>query len=847
MKVESSRQIRVGCAAGLLFIFGSSFLLGMENNLLKTNPGFEAGEEGWTFATDSMGEISADAAQSGGQGLRIRDDSPHTGSSVMSERIPVTPGAGYLLSFWARTVSDGGMGVYLRYYDEGGRKPISSDHIDISSKQTSWKFHELNSIAPENAATVEIWIHSYGPTRVVADIDELSLIPSTFTARPPWVPQYKISPEEKSRLTEADVVGPDGLVYPNWREAGVPGGIPNVATVIGPDFFQSLENQDVSIRLREAIHKVAAAGGGAVSLPAGTFYLDRPVIIRDSGVVLRGAGRDQTRLIFRDRIPRGEIRLFNWSETGNQIGPGGVVEIQTNPKDLSVLQVEAAGEVLKKASRETEGKGWGNRFALRLDGNYLFSHLGPGDHDLVATATYANGDHFTNTLKISLDQDASPQVSPDQNGILALIGAGKKGNPIQLTQDGKRGDRKLSIAKEHGLRAGDRVLLDAPVTERWSQLVGNTSKASHFRQYAYEIAEASDDSITLTQPLRIEFPTIDGSFVQKAGYVENSGIEDLTIEQQAIPEAPNAVKPVSLRYWYPIEDLWMDGVTSSYAWGCWIRNVSVVNAGRNPIFLTRSKFSEVRDCEADGALFKGGGGTGYVGLERSFDCLMDSVVTHNMRHAPNLQWGAAGNVVRNGRFYGSDAQWHAGWTNENLMEGNLIVSDLNDIANNNTYGYGLFSTGPKDPIHGPEGPRNVAYRNDVASPKDGLYMQGGNEAWIIVYNRFRIADGRAVYAGNLSFDHIIRGNTFILEKAADPAVLLESLNCTGIELEDNTFYGPVKTVSGFLKGIGKLAREENNRVLPYTDTAPLPDPEAKSIFEWQRTGATPSQGQSQPL
>lgn len=41
---------------------------------------------------------------------------------------------------------------------------------------------------------------------------------------PPWSPQYKIKPQETHRLTPADVVGPDGIVYPNWTRCECKGG-----------------------------------------------------------------------------------------------------------------------------------------------------------------------------------------------------------------------------------------------------------------------------------------------------------------------------------------------------------------------------------------------------------------------------------------------------------------------------------------------------------------------------------------------------------------------------------------------------------------------------------------------
>ena len=39
----------------------------------------------------------------------------------------------------------------------------------------------------------------------------------------PWERQYKIKPNQKARLTAADVIGPDGIVYPNWTKCGVAG------------------------------------------------------------------------------------------------------------------------------------------------------------------------------------------------------------------------------------------------------------------------------------------------------------------------------------------------------------------------------------------------------------------------------------------------------------------------------------------------------------------------------------------------------------------------------------------------------------------------------------------------
>ena len=64
-------------------------------------------------------------------------------------------------------------------------------------------------------------------------------------AKPPWEGQYKIKPYEKDRRTPADIVGPDGLVYPNWTKCGVQGGIPAVKTFTTIEKFGGKANDNL--------------------------------------------------------------------------------------------------------------------------------------------------------------------------------------------------------------------------------------------------------------------------------------------------------------------------------------------------------------------------------------------------------------------------------------------------------------------------------------------------------------------------------------------------------------------------------------------------------------------------
>jgi hypothetical protein len=123
--------------------------------------------------------------------------------------------------------------------------------------------------------------------------------------------------------------------------------------------------------------------------------------------------------------------------------------------------------------------------------------------------------------------------------------------------------------------------------------------------------------------------------------------------------------------------------------------------------------------------------------------------------------------IRKSTFHGSDAQWHAGWTNENLFE--QCVVDAAD--SDGTYGHGGWASPPHDTAHGPKDPRNVVYNCDIHAPKTGIWMGGMNENWLIVHNRLITQAGPGIYARHASFDHIIRGN--VIAVASDrPAVEL---------------------------------------------------------------------------
>ncbi len=640
-------------------------------------------------------------------------------------------------------------------------------------------------------------------TKVFAVVGQLVLDAVESRDVVPWARQYKIRPEHKDRLTAADVVGPDGIVYPNWTRCGVQGGIPTVDVVARIEDFGGLANDDRDDS--EALQKATdAAGraGGTVLIGEGTYCLDRPVTVRHDRVVIRGQGSSRTRLIFRYAIPEPGVTFFT-PDAGATVGRDTRIEMHCRPKGVAKMTLRIDETTIGTWARSTHS---GNTFSFAKQGRDIPRQVPDGAHKLTAIAEYEDGSTRTTEIAIVLDRRfRDTQPAPESRAAILFAGRGTTGRRVALTQDGKRGDTELHLESVEGLQAGDCIYIDGPATPRWKELTQNACQWGMYRNYEAVITSITDRVVTIGQPLRIEFPVIDGSFVREVTPIKYCGVEDLTLEQT--------------------ENLWITSVLFSHGWNCWARGVTIKKCGRFPIYGSMAKWCEIRDCVFDDAWFKGGGGTAYAGWDRCWDCLMENVETFKLRHAPLFQWAASGCVIRKSVFHASDAQWHSGWTHENLIEQCVVES----VRGNGGYGYGMWASPPRDTAHGPNGPRNAVYNCDISSQRAGLWMGGMNENWLILHNRFVVDSGPGVFASTVSFDHIIKGNVFVLKDDKSAMVQLATDDCIGVEAMDNTLYGGDGRITS---GKGSLAISEDNRALPLSRTD-RPTPAVPSIYEWQ--------------
>ncbi len=157
-----------------------------------------------------------------------------------------------------------------------------------------------------------------------------------------------VSPINTQAQSGGEIIPPDRRI--DWAP-GIPGGIPEVPVVKDVMDFGAVADNSTDNRLafNEAISAAAADGGGAVWVPAGTYRFtsanayDSTIDLR-SGVVLRGAGKDATHLVF-DFGGAGvdAIKILAWNY-GNFVSVVGGYEKGSTTLTLSDASSVAAGD-----------------------------------------------------------------------------------------------------------------------------------------------------------------------------------------------------------------------------------------------------------------------------------------------------------------------------------------------------------------------------------------------------------------------------------------------------------------------------------------------------------------------
>jgi hypothetical protein len=219
-----------------------------------------------------------------------------------------------------------------------------------------------------------------------------------------------------------------------------------------------------------------------------------------------------------------------------------------------------------------------------------------------------------------------------------------------------------------------------------------------------KISGITGNSLTIENPLRIDYSSSLNPEIRKITPVKNTGIEFLTIEREndATPSSGGG---------YNISFL--------YAANCWVKAVESNKSVGAHILADGSTNLEVTGCYFHDAFTYDGTSTrgyGVTLIQHTGQCLIENNIFRHLRHAMMVKQGANGNVFgynysiepnRSETFsdYGGDISLHGHYAFGNLFEGNIVQNIHID------------QTG------GPAGPYNTFFRNRASLY--GIWMTAG--------------------------------------------------------------------------------------------------------------------------
>ncbi len=641
-------------------------------------------------------------------------------------------------------------------------------------------------------------------------------------------------------FAQADLTGPDGRLYPDFRRAGAHSG-PTPALIVKVSDHGGLpdDNQDDTAAIRAAIAAASASpDGGIVQLAAGSYQLSEPLCITANRVWIRGAGRDLTTIEFTYGLNPGDIR-FVGLKNGDRVGLDTSIEVHAypGPGDSSYPDKAPPGQ-LKLITLSHNGKVVGTRkqdeggpFNLNLPLWRITTAAGP--LTLTARVEWTDGTSASTTLNLDVEATYRPDGQrrlTQHDAAFTFIGdqwTHRSWYRWPLDANAPRGTTRISLARgesfprakdlpfidqkntppaaARALKPGDSVTITVFPTPEWKKATGNVPDFNRIN-FA-RVAAIEGDSVVLDRPLRIDFPIAENARLDARFPIRDSGVEGFTLRQT--------------------KQIWTHGVLFQFAEDCHARDVRILKAGRNPIAIESSLQCEVVNSEFDDGWYQIGGGTSYLGVGTSFDCLIDNVRTTRLRHAPVVNWSSAGNVFSRSDFKQSDANWHSGWCHENLVENCRIDAS----TGSGSYGWGIYTSKPETQ-HGATGPRNVFWGNDIFSPQTAVLLGGAVDGTVIAYNRFTVQKGPGVEALANTTRTVLIGNQFILSVATQP-LYKNTPTGTGWEVIGNhTFGGNGKLT---LESVPSSKAEKDNRFSPLADAArsPRPVPPAASLRDWQ--------------
>ncbi len=318
--------------------------------------------------------------------------------------------------------------------------------------------------------------------------------------------------------------------------------------------------------------------------------------------------------------------------------------------------------------------------------------------------------------------------------------------------DASKNQNHLVLSSNHNILAGDYIHLTLD-----DQNLITSSWATRTVGQIIEIESVSSDTLFLSSPLRLDYPTSLNPWITKMNPRKNVGIECLKI----LRGTNDSYQSNNISFEYAVES-WMKGIESD---SCNYAHIAISNSSN----------IEIRNSYFHDAYSYGNGGKGYGVMIHltSNECLVENNIFKHLRHSMILQAGANANVF--GYNYSIDPYWtevslpansagdlclHGNYTYSNLFEGNIGQQIVIDDS------------------HGKNGPYNTFFRNRL--DLYGIFMNNNpaSDSQNIVGNE--VTNTGFTYGLNLIFgtDHFLHGNN-----------IKGTINPTGTNLlSDSSYY-----------------------------------------------------------
>lgn len=420
---------------------------------------------------------------------------------------------------------------------------------------------------------------------------------------------------------------------------------------------------DDTAEIRNAIAAVGSSGG-VVYFPTGTYIISGPLFVHKNNTILRGENRDSTTLKFTKSLnesygtaaPSSDLNNSRWSWSG------GLIWITPQ-----VQNTYRSGTGNIPGSEWEEG--W-RTDTVRL-ADITASHLrGTQTINVSSTAGISAGQY----LAVRITNAA------DQSVLKHLAGGGTWGNSYN-----------------------------------WG--ASNVAPANlPFVQWVVQVhaVDAANKTVTLKQPLRFDTRTTwDPRLVDLKEYVENSGVEHLTLELQK-----DYIWNFSQHH--NKEPGW-NGMFFDATVNCFARSVRVVDAD-NGLLIFASKNLTATDVNVE--YWNNASATMHHGIEvskSSADCLIENFFIESKTwHGINIEAFSMGNVYSKGTMNHGTFDHHGGLASNNVFTeisiyndglfggsaprlGARVVNWNVNVTNNRNYGIGQRELYPRGAFVGVRG------------------------------------------------------------------------------------------------------------------------------------------------